>query len=279
MEYLKIDENIWLNKITKEEFTTKTFRDVDGKKFNFLDKENTFINGKYGKKYVETFFNTINNVLPTLETEEIICSNFIEPFKDKKIVVVGGGPSSSMVDLSSYEYFISSNYSFTKRDKINFLTLTPHVNLEDKNLHDFLLKNEKTIIGLEPEFLKTHEQKSVRQFYNTYKNRIFMHHTRFSSCLGISCRQIVMCILLGAKEVHFCGVDSYKNNRTTDHYFENKKEVPKWRQQNGVEFQNRQIIAFWEYVLEISKRKNCIVKNLSQELDVNCFGFITKEMK
>jgi hypothetical protein len=83
--------------------------------------------------------------------------------------------------------------------------------------------------------------------------------------------------LLGAKEVHFCGVDSYQSVDSTMHAFEKNKHPPSWRKRYTVEFQEHQIIAFWEYVRKIAMENNCIVKNLAEDLECNCYGFVTKE--
>ena len=38
MRYKKIDKNKWINLKTYEAFRTNYYRDIDGKKANFLDK-------------------------------------------------------------------------------------------------------------------------------------------------------------------------------------------------------------------------------------------------
>jgi hypothetical protein len=51
-----------------------------------------------------------------------------------------------------------------------------------------------------------------------------------------------------------------------------------WRRDRGLEFQNKQVIAFWEYITSIADGR-CKLVNLAENLECNCMGFITKENK
>ena len=148
--------------------------------------------------------------------------------------------------------------------------------LLDEELQGFL-DSSNCLIGLEPEFHKTPEQTKVHKFWKKYKDRILLYHTRYCSAIGVSTRQAVLAVLLGAKQVHLCGMDLFKNYNSKSHSFEGSKDLPRWRIQYGIEFQNRQVIAFWEYLSEIAKERGCEIKNIAEHLDYNCMSFITKK--
>ena len=279
-KYIKIKDNLWLNTETKQTFSTELHKEKHGKISSFSHSRDDFLSGKFGGKYYDDLYSRLGKPLPeTLRTCELVCKRPCNSFANKKILVVGGGPSALHIDWEeSYEHVITSNYSFQTLESINplMITLTPYVDLSRTDLHDFLNNNE-SIIGIEPEFLKPLELASLKKFYRIYEDRIFTYLPRYSSCLGVSTRQIILAILLGAKEVHFCGVDSYPSINSTAHTFEKSKQPPSWRKRYPVEFQEHQIIAFWEYVRKIATKNGCIVKNLAEDLEYNCYGFVTKE--
>ena len=72
-------------------------------------------------------------------------------------------------------------------------------------------------------------------------------------------------------------MDLFKDSTSTTHSFETKKDLPRWRKQYGLEFQNRQVVAFWEYLSKIAKEQDCVIKNIAEDLDYNCMSFITKK--
>ena len=84
---------------------------------------------------------------------------------------------------------------------------------------------------------------------------------------------------MGASEVHMCGMDLFQDEDSLKHSFEKQKDLPRWRKNYGLEFQNRQVIAFWDYIKTIAKNNNCKLVNLAEDLSYNCMSFITKENK
>lgn len=279
MKYRKINNQEWINLDTNLIFKTNTLRDKDGKSFNFLDTEDNFVNGKYGLKYYLDFFNRTKINDPTfIDNSEIIISRLVNEIKGKKVLILGAGPSSSEIEWKQdYDYIITSNnyYQKFKKDPY-FITLTPYMPLLDQGLQTYL-DNSNCLIGLEPEFHKVQEQTKVFKFWKKYKDRIVLYHTRYCSAIGVSTRQAVLAVLSGAKQVHLCGMDLFKDTNSKPHSFEGSKELPRWRKQYGIEFQNRQVIAFWEYLSKIAQEQGCEIKNIAEHLEYNCMSFITKK--
>ena len=278
MNYEQVGENMWINKVTNKLFSTQKFRGEHGKEFNFLARPGSFISSPYGLRQYLNFFDRTGIDRPKMTiTDEIVFSNHDNGLDGKRVLVLGGGPSASQIDWESkYDIVITSNNYYKKFKKDPYLiSFTPYIPIMDEQIHSFL-KSNNSLIGIEPEFLKIHEQKSISKFCKLFEGRIVFHHTRYSSTLGVGARQSVLAVLLGASEVHMCGLDLFKSEDTSSHSFEGKKGAPRWRQM-GEEFQNRQIIAFWSYLSKIAKERNCIIKNISEDLECNCMAFISKE--
>ena len=278
MNYRKINKQHWINLKTNNIFKTKTFKNKDGKSFNFLDTEEEFINGMYGLKYYLGFFDRTGIEKPRhFHNTEIIISRLTNDLKGKKVLILGAGPSSNEIDWKGeYDYIITSNNYFKKFSQDPYLiTLTPYIPLHSKELQNFL-DNSNCLIGIEPEFHKPVEQEKIYKFWKKYKKRIVFHHTRYCSAIGVSTRQAVFAVLLGASKVHLCGLDLFKDDNSRVHSFESIKDLQRWRTKYGIEFQNRQVIAFWEYLTKIAKQNNCEVKNIAENSEHNCMKFITR---
>tara|TARA_R100000406_G_scaffold96056_2_gene92373 strand:+ start:132 stop:986 length:855 start_codon:yes stop_codon:yes gene_type:complete len=280
VKYKKIKEKSWINTKTNEIFVTNTFKDKHGKRFNFLDTKTNFVSGKYGLEYYKNFSHRTGIINSDFNiSDEFISSKSLKHncFKNKKVLILGGGPSSMKIDWkNNYDCILTCNNYYKKFNIDPFLiTFTPYMPLLDEDLQEFLDKT-KCLIGLEPEFHKSYEEKKVFEFWRKYKNRTVVYHTRYCSALGASARQAVLAVLLGASEVHLCGMDLFKNNDSKTHSFEDYKDLPRWRKMYGIEFQNRQVIAFWEYINEIAKEKKCKIKNIAENLECNSMSFITK---
>ena len=211
----------------------------------------------------------------------MIYSSHENKINGKKVLIVGGGPSSTEIDWQkNYDYVFSTNNFYKKFNNISpyLITFTPSVDLLDPRVIQFLNSNE-CIIALEPEFLKAHEVQMLKKFFPLFKNRIINYQPRYSSAIGVSTRQAVLAVLLGASEVHMCGLDLFQDKESVKHAFEEEKGLPRWRLNFGAEFQNRQVIAFWDYLKNIANQRNCEIVNLAENLSYNCMGFITKESK
>lgn len=282
MIYNKIINNQWVNNNTGEKFNTDIVR-VEGRKdFSFLSDPESFCTSKYGLPYYVNFYNRIGetfNIHNTYATPELLCTRHENNLINKTVLILGGGPSAGMVDWSQYEYILTSNHYYVHNDKDPYMiSFAPYVDLDDKKLESFL-ESRKCLVGLEPEFLKQFELDRVKRFYHKYKERIVTHHTRYSSTLGLGARQAVFAVLMGASEVHLCGLDLFKSQSSTSHSFENVKDIPRWRRNNGVEFQDKQVIGFWEYLTGIADKQGCKLVNLAEDLECNCMSFITRNYK
>ena len=272
----KINKNQWIDTKTNKVFTTGLFKNTHGKQSSFLETPEDFVNSHYGEPYYLDFYHRIQKDLDSYSTsDEIIYKNHHNDLKGKKVLIVGGGPSS--VDIkwqNHYDYVMTSNNYYKKFSdhKPYMINFTPYINLDDPELLSFV-DSGNFYIGLEADaFLKEHEIVMVRKFWPKYKDRIVLFHTRYSSAIGVSTRQAVFAVLMGASEVHLCGMDLFKDTTSTRHSFEANKSLPRWRLSGGDTLQQQLVVSFWEYINKISSISNCKVTNLARHFEYNCLG-------
>jgi len=281
MRYKKIDENRWIDLRKNEVFSTKYYKDVDGKKFSFLAKTNSYLSGHNGLVKYNNFYDRMNiETSKFISNHEIIIKEHKNKIKDKKVLILGAGPSASDIEWQNkFDYILTSNnYYKNFLEEPYLITFTPYINLLSDEIAYFL-KNTNSLVGLETEFLKEKEIKMVSEFYKKHKERIVVYQTRYCSAIGTATRQAVLAVLLGAAEVHLCGLDLFEDNSSTSHCFEGNKDLPNWRKVYGKDFQDRQVISFWCYIKQLAEKTNCRIFNISEDLSYNCMRFITKENK
>lgn len=272
----KINKNQWIDIKTNTVFETGLLKSTHGKQSSFLDTPENFLNGHYGQSYYLDFYSRIGHDIDAFEgTSEVMYKKHHNTLTGKKVLIVGGGPSSGDIKWQNkYDLVITSNNYYKKffDCKPYMINFTPYINLENEELLSFL-DSGNFYIGFEADaFLKRHEIIMINKFWPKYKDRIILFHTRYSSAIGVSTRQAVFAILMGASEVHLCGMDLFKDKTSLSHSFENNKNLPRWRLNGGDILQQQLVTSFWEYVAKISTLNDCRVLNLGRNFDYNCLG-------
>jgi len=88
--------------------------------------------------------------------------------------------------------------------------------------------------------------------YSTY------FHTRYRSKLGVGPRMLITAILLGIKNIYFCGFDGYNiETEGKNHAFEENKSAPNWMRSspNPAALQRDQYVMLFDYILNDLKLK------------------------
>lgn len=149
----------------------------------------------------------------------------LEEYKDRTVLILGGGPSTNELDLDNIEhdYLWSCNHFFKNEKlserKIDLAMMMAEVDLSGQELKAYLEKF-KPLIGFE-----IHDKWIGYQF-DDYEN-YFCMHTNFYGKLGIGPRMLLFAAALGCKEVKFAGLDGYKPIYEGLHAFEpGKKTLP-----------------------------------------------------
>lgn len=151
-------------------------------------------------------------------------------FKDSKILVVGGGPSSTEIGLQveDYDYIFSCNHFF-KAEKFKDINLDVLFvgNEVDTFSSSFLeyCKRSSTYLAIEDlELRPVH----VINLFNRFPEKAFLCSSRYQSKFtGTASKMVIFALELGAKSVDFVGVDGvapdFNHKQLMPHGFENKK--------------------------------------------------------
>ena len=192
----------------------KAFADNQERGANYLNKYD-FLKGELAK------------------TSEIIYRDNPEfkKFKNKKILILGAGPTTNWYDWNAdeYDHIFSCNHFFLNEKiskcKVDLILLCDEVNLDGQDFLDYVIKND-TIIGFED---YNQSPDNIRKLKEKVPNNIFDCVLRFQGKIGVAPKLIILAILLGATEVHFAGVDghsrNYKQGDSEDHSFQKGKKI------------------------------------------------------
>ena len=235
----------------------------------------------FAEKMYNTFFNSAfisEKYSGYTITDELLITNNLNysGIKDKSVIVVGGGPSSSVLTeeiLSSYDYVFSCNHfyknSFLKNQKVHLALVGDEVNLEDPGFTSFI-KEHNTVIGFEHS-----ARRNTSQLLNfkIFHNSTFIYLTRYFSRLGYVARGCVLAKALGANKIHFIGLDGFK---TDSHYFEKTKKAPPF---NNAEMFCEQMRIFYRYMLRELKLDPDMFENLSDNHKDSIYAGILEEVK
>ena len=186
-------------------------------------------------------------------------------FKDSKILVVGGGPSTLKQDLASlakeYDYVFTCN-RFYKNDafkdvKVDLVLLSHSVELDEPDLVDHLENNKDLLIGFEHSDHRTREP--IDQFLEKTDASVFLYLTRYFSRMGFASRALVLAAIFGAKQADIIGFDGFVNPEKFDHAFEGQKDPPPFYNERLL---YHQAIILWDYLLTTSRFSDIEFSNL-----------------
>jgi len=193
-------------------------------------------------------------------------------FKDKKVLVIAGGPSSLELDydnLDEYDYKFTCNHFFRNSVLSNILfdiiLLCQEVNLKDEDLIKYINKFNP-LVGFEHSDARR-TSKDVVDFAKSNNAKAFLYLTRYFSKLGFGPRLVILAVLFGCKEVHFAGIDGWKNPSRHDHAFENNKPPPPFNNLKAFQYQ---MVIFWQYIFTLCGDTQAVL-NLTESSDFNAY--------
>jgi len=119
-----------------------------------------------------------------------------------------------------------------------------------------------------------------------FPNRVFWALTRYHSRIGTIPRLASMAIQMGAREIHFVGMDGYVPQKLSDKYkntcFESEKRANGYLEHNAgkeeqiLELYREQYLTFWDYILH-DIGKGVKFKNLGEGHPCNLSDIVLKE--
>lgn len=209
---------------------------IDNQCFSFAGQ---FIPKEAFKKWSSS---SLKKLFPSF-TSDLKSNNFIsyvhqldfDKFKDKKILVIGGGPSTNDLDFDSLDvdYIFSAN-NFFLNEKINNMQIDiAMIGAEvDTNSDEFIdyVETFQPWLGFELHGKWSSYDNNIyvnEYLYNTYP-KLFCMQTRYYGCVGIGHRLLVLAMALQAKQIYFVGIDGPGGMINGNHAFEGKKvNLPK----------------------------------------------------
>ena len=267
--YDKDEGSIWFDLNEEFCFGTAQYKSWPGtsnlptKDHSFFKDRKNFI--RWGKDYVKQALkdNQVFKNQPIIQDCEFFIGypDCLKKFHNKSIMIVGGGPSANTVNWENVktDYLWSIN-KFYLNDKVankgvDLATVASHIDiLNDIELQEYM-KKHKTIVSFELERGNVSgEYKKFLQmadFAKLFPNQTTFFHTRYKSQPGVGMRFIL-------------------------HSFEEDKENPNWYNKYGNDFQKRQYIIFWDYLLSLKQRFNYNIYNLGEDNEHNISGAISK---
>jgi hypothetical protein len=165
-------------------------------------------------------------------------------YKDSKVLVIGGGPSTNELDFGSTgaDFLWSCNHFYLnpvlKNTKVDMAMIMGEPDIKSKEFLEYRNKFEP-MIGFE-----IHNRWKGYPF-DDYK-KYFLMHTDFYSKLGAGVRMIIFACALGVKEVYFVGLDGTSYIKKGEHAFEKgKTTLPSFYNEESYKYQYK---LFWTYV-------------------------------
>lgn len=224
-------------------YTETTWETLPDYKASFVASSENFTKSQRGLPYFSTTFKFHARDLTI--TDEAIYEKHpvIESFKDARVLVVGGGPSTRDCEWNpaGYDLVCSCNHFYLNprvRDIVNFATMCDEIHLFDRNLDD-----------LNCVYCFENANRDVSYFYKKYFNKTMLAHTRYLSKIGSTSRLLCLVTLFGAAEIDIIGMDGYPpgtpHHGSCNHTF----EVDKMMQ--GVysyELYYQQYLELWKYL-------------------------------
>lgn len=148
-------------------------------------------------------------------------------YKDKSILIIGGGPSTSEVNWKKLDvdfiwsctnFFMNKNITQEKLDLVSLGNLQDYT---DQRLLDYLDYNKRCKILFEQNYLYPATLSNNLSFINKYKDRI--HYGQldktYTGIVGPPARLITLAANLGFKDVYFVGVDGFDPSLKNVHAF------------------------------------------------------------
>lgn len=147
---------------------------------------------------------------------------------NKKVLVLGSGPSAREIDWKSKEWDVLVTTSFfylndeVIKQKPIHITLSDLVDLSNKTLISYLDKNIHTTIGFEPKAHPFYKTDDFEKFNHKYKSRIINYNVNGKK-EGVAARLCWLILKYKPTELILCGIDGISKCKNSDppNYFRN----------------------------------------------------------
>jgi hypothetical protein len=252
--------------------------------FSFFSTEEDFhSNPRWGMAHVMNYLGKIFGTRIESSDEYIFNSvPAMKKFKNKKVLIVGGGPSAMDIDWKKikveYDYIWTCNKFYLNEEnlktKYDLAVLGPTVDLSDEKLNNYIKENDTTCVfeaGVSP-FRKEEEL----QNFKSQGHDCSYYHLRYFSKLGVTARMICLAHFLKVDTCYFIGFDG--NPVGKKHAFEGKKSYNEsWRNGHANDIYRRQQVLLWDYLINDLKTETKF-QNLGEGHQDNEVTEISKQL-
>lgn len=156
-------------------------------------------------------------------TQYINEDTFSNKFTNKKILVMGSGPSVNDVNWEKldYDYIVTTSFFYLndkirKLPNITHITLTDLVDLEHPNLIEFIETNPTCTIAFEPKQHPFYETKKYKDFNLKYQNKIIYYNTQYGKKEGVAGRVCYFVMQFSPSHLYYIGIDGKSPNSKND---------------------------------------------------------------
>lgn len=204
---------------------------------------------------------------------------FIEKFSDKKILVIGAGPSANCVSWDSIEYdsIVTTTHFYlndTVRNlsNISHITLSEIIDFNDSRLYDFLDKNQSCTIAFEPVSGRPfYSSETFLKFEERYRDRVVYYNTQFGKKEGVAGRLAYFVMSFNPSELYYVGIDGKSKNVKNDPIGSFRKIQGDTDGYSYDEFKESHM-EMAKHLHEYSLQNGCRLYNLGESFDFNCSG-------
>lgn len=145
---------------------------------------------------------------------------FTNKFTNKKILVMGSGPSVNLVNWKTLNVdaivttsFFYLNDEIRKLSNITHVTLSDVVDLEHPNLIEFIENNPTCTFAFEPKMHPFYQSDKFRQFVEKYKEQVIYYNTEYGKIEGVAGRVCYFVMQFFPDELYYVGIDGHNKNR------------------------------------------------------------------
>lgn len=219
---------------------------------NNVSFNETYLYNQYKKPFERTF-----GPDGWVKTDEMIYWQHpvFEKFRDTKILIIGGGPTTKYVDWKpeSYDCIVSCNYFFRspklQNVRVDFATVCDAIPILSDEFRAYT-DASGTVFNFQVFNSDRRTAEQLSKFSVKYPGRSVFTHPRYRSVEGTMSRTLVPIVLMKPREIHIVGMDGLlktdKQGKVCDHAFQ-----PGKRYSGTLDFHlyKRQFVILWDYIL------------------------------